>query len=138
VLAQLELPDGRRLSACCLHCQGSRDGGVTSLEIRRTAEFLEHAAGTGPLVVAGDFNARRSRSEALRELARLGLEEPAAGTGPDGGLGIDHVYVRGLRTVRPVRRWAPAERDLVVALGRRRARLRLSDHDPVSGVFELP
>ena len=84
-------------------------------------------AGKRPLLFGGDLNLRPAENpevfEQLRE--RFGLAAPTA---PGA---IDHLLIRGLRTVEPPTPWPPERRELREG-GRA---LRLSDHAPVEARF---
>ena len=106
---------------------GARD--QAEQDVRRGAALAIAAARGRPVVLGGDLNLRPARTAVFGELERRhGLAGPTA---PDA---IDHLLVRGLRVVRPPRRWPPALRELGQQDGRR---LRLSDHAPLQGAFEV-
>jgi hypothetical protein len=132
VLAQLTAPDGTRITAGCTHCHNARHPDVVGDEIARAAGALRAAAGGGPVVLAGDLNARPSHP-ALAVLSQDGWD----GAEPGGGLGIDRILHRGLEVVEAARRLDPEARDVGVVWRGRTRRVRLSDHDPVVAVLRV-
>lgn len=110
---------GVTLTVANLHCTASGgDNRVPDFELMRTAEFARSIARPGDVVViAGDFNVRPARSEALPRLRgpEWGFSAP--------GRGIDHILVAGC-PVDGLAAWSDE---------RRRAAdgAVLSDHAPV-------
>jgi hypothetical protein len=99
-------------------------------DVRRAAEAAVKWAGSEPLLLGGDFNVRPISSPVFQELERrFGL------TGPTAPEALDHLLSRGLQRIVPPAPWPPARRDLGVRHGGSSRLLRLSDHDPVAGVF---
>jgi endonuclease/exonuclease/phosphatase family metal-dependent hydrolase len=100
---------------------------LAAADVLRAAEAATGWAGEAPLLFGGDLNLRPQESPAvfaeLRE--RFGLAAPTA---PDA---IDHILVRGLKTVAASHQWPPERRELLED-GRA---LRLSDHTPVEASF---
>ncbi len=90
-------------------------------QIEAASWALEQFARGAPMVFGGDLNVHAG-SLALRRLAARGW-----GDGP-AGVGVDHLFVRGLTLAGPAARWPPKRRDLQLNGGRP---LRLSDHSPV-------
>ena len=126
VHARVVAPGGTRFLVGCTHCHNARHPEVVGAEIARAAAAVHDAAGTGPAVLAGDFNARPAHP-ALAALAAAGWN----GAQPQPGIGIDRILHRGLEVVSPPRRLDPAEREIGVVWRGRARRVRLSDHDPV-------
>lgn len=91
-------------------------------------QALDWAAGD-PLLFGGDLNLRPRSSRVYEELARLGL------VGPTADDSLDHLLVSGFKKVEAARPWPPERREVP---GPGALRVRLSDHAPVSGVFEAP
>jgi endonuclease/exonuclease/phosphatase family metal-dependent hydrolase len=112
----------RELTVANLHDSSVPDWRVPDSELLRAAVFADSVAEPGDtLVLAGDFNVIRERSQTLEHL-----------NGPDWGFtkpiaGIDQILVRGAASGN-VKRW-PDERRL------REGRL-LSDHAPVEVTIE--
>ena len=91
-------------------------------ELLLAAQRATEWAGEDPLVLGGDFNVRPGKSGVYEEIERrFGL---SGTTAPDS---IDHLLVRGVKTVGAPRAWAPEERELE----EEGLALRLSDHAPV-------
>ena len=113
------LPDGRVLTLANLHATSyPADRRLADAELLRAAVFTDGLARPDDVVVlAGDFNVERSRSETLGSLA-----SPGWGFSLAAERGIDHVLVRGAET-GAVARW-PDER-------RRQDGFLLSDHAPI-------
>ena len=120
---RLALPDGRTALVANLHATSYRpDDRLADAELLRAAVFVDAVAAPDDiLILAGDFNVRRSRSWTLSDLA--GPEWGFADEGP----AIDHILVRGA-PMSQVERW-PNER-------RRCGQLLLSDHAPVEARVE--
>jgi endonuclease/exonuclease/phosphatase family metal-dependent hydrolase len=112
----------RELTVANLHDSSVPDWRVPDSELLRAAVFADSVAEPGDtLVLAGDFNVIRERSQTIEQL-----------NGPDWGFtkpiaGIDQILVRGTASGN-ARRW-PDERRL------RDGRL-LSDHAPVEVTIE--
>jgi endonuclease/exonuclease/phosphatase family metal-dependent hydrolase len=86
-------------------------------------------AGSTPLIFGGDLNLRPRDTVIFSELERRHGLGP-----PSGHAGIDHLLARGLEVVEPPTAWPPERRE-VIEDG---LAIRLSDHSPVEGSFELP
>jgi endonuclease/exonuclease/phosphatase family metal-dependent hydrolase len=119
----------RTASGLCianLHATNDRPE-LAAEDVLRAAEAATGWAGEAPLLFGGDLNLRPQESPAvfaeLRE--RFGRAAPIA---PNA---IDHILVRGLKTVAGPHRWPPERRELPED-GRA---LRLSDHTPVEASF---
>ena len=110
--------DGRTYLLTNMHCTSfPADERLADAELLRAAWFaMSKAAPEDVVVLAGDFNARASRSRTLADLT--GPEWGFSAPGP----GIDHVLVRGAAAGR-VRRWPDEQRVHDDRL--------LSDHAPV-------
>ena len=103
-----------------LHGSAVHDWRVPDAELLRAATFAEDFAEPGDvLVLAGDLNIIRERSQTYGELAEWGFTKPISW--------IDQVLVRGAAST-PARRW-PDER-------RRVDGRLLSDHAPVEVTIE--
>ena len=97
-------------------------------EVLSAAERSVEWAADTPLVFGGDLNLRPAESDVYEQLAQgFGLRGPTA---PDS---LDHLLVRGLTPVTPVRTWDPEQRE-VTEDG---LAIRLSDHAPVVAALEL-
>jgi endonuclease/exonuclease/phosphatase family metal-dependent hydrolase len=118
---RLGLEDGRTLTVANLHATSyPPDPRPADAEVLRAAVFLDATASPEDVaVLAGDFNLRAGRSEALRELAAWGFSEAVSG--------IDHVLVRGAHA-GPAEHWPDDRRRIGGAL--------VSDHAPVDVVIE--
>ena len=116
-------PDGRTFLVANMHCTSfPADERLADAEVLRAAWFsVSTAASEDVVVLAGDFNARASRSRTLHDLAK-----PEWGF-TEAGPGIDHILVRGARSGE-VRRWPDDQR-------KHDGRL-LSDHAPVEVEIE--
>jgi endonuclease/exonuclease/phosphatase (EEP) superfamily protein YafD len=127
--ARVELPDGGIACAANLHASAGRPHRASAELLAAAASAVEWS-GADPLLFGGDLNLRPGHDPfpfvELRE--RFGLGEPTA---PDA---IDHLLARGLHVVERPRQLAPEERELAQPDGRR---LRLSDHAPVVGRWEV-
>jgi Endonuclease/Exonuclease/phosphatase family len=85
-------------------------------------------AGDDPLILGGDLNVSPAESGVFGELERrFGLRPPS------GDRSIDHLLARGLEIVETPTPWRAESRE--VPAGNRA--IRLSDHPPVHGTFEL-
>lgn len=124
--ARVDLGDSPQLCLANLHATNDRPELATE-DVLRAAEAASEWAGEAPLLFGGDLNLRPAEDPAIFEKLseRFDLAAPTA---PDA---IDHLLARGLEVVDPPRRW-PATRREVSEDG---LALRLSDHSPVSGVF---
>jgi len=120
---RLRAPDGRTLVVTNMHCTSfPGDERLADAEVLRAAWFAVSTAGPEDVVViAGDFNARATRSRSLVELTspEWGFSSP--------GPGIDHILVRGA-SAGEIRRW-PDDRRL-------HGGHLLSDHAPVEVEIE--
>ena len=124
---RIELPGDRRVCVANLHASAGLPERA-AVEAMAAASAAVELSGSDPLVLGGDFNLRPKRTPeafaALREA--FGLAEPTA---PGA---IDHLLVRGLRTLERPRRLPASERELIEPDG---LRIRLSDHAPVVADF---
>jgi endonuclease/exonuclease/phosphatase family metal-dependent hydrolase len=120
---RLATPGGRTFLVANMHCTSfPADERLADAEVLRAAWFSASTAASEDVVVlAGDFNARASRSRTLHDLAG-----PAWGF-TEAGAGIDHILVRGTRSGE-LRRWPDDQR-------MHEGRL-LSDHAPVEVEIE--
>jgi endonuclease/exonuclease/phosphatase family metal-dependent hydrolase len=127
--ARLELAGGATVCVSNLHASAGLPEQATR-EVVAAATTAVGWSGDHPLVFGGDLNVRPANDpEAFDELRRrFGLVEP---TGPNA---IDHLLARGLEVVTPARRLPPEARELPQPGG---LRLRLSDHAPVVGEYEV-
>jgi endonuclease/exonuclease/phosphatase family metal-dependent hydrolase len=126
-IADAAASDGpSELCAANLHATANRPD-LAAEDVLRAAEAATEWAGDAPLIFGGDLNLRpRTEPAVFDELRdRFGLAAPIA---PDA---IDHLLVRGLDTVGPLRLWPPPRREV----GEDGHALRLSDHAPVEGRF---
>ena len=129
------LPERRMMSfarldagLCVANLHASTSPPRDEADVRRAAEAATEWAGESPLVLGGDFNLRPRNTGVFDELAEEhGLARPTA---PDA---IDHLLARGLEIVEPPTPWPPEARDVSTDS----LRLRLSDHAPVSAVFQM-
>lgn len=113
---------------CAVTLHASQIPRLAEDELRRAAESAVSWAGDAPLVFGGDFNLRPARTAIFEELEqRFELRAPTAPTA------IDHLLVRDLEIVEVPRALPPELRE--VALDGRA--LRLSDHAPVTGRFQI-
>jgi hypothetical protein len=97
-------------------------------ELLDAAERAIAFAGTGPLILGGDFNVRPKASGVFDQLEeRFGL---APRTGPDR---LSHLLARGLEVVEPPAALLPTARDVLDP--RTELKIRLADHNPVIGKF---
>jgi hypothetical protein len=129
IWARVELPDGATACFANLHASAGLPE-QASVELPAAAASAAKWSEGDPLVFGGDLNLRPAQHpEPFVELReRFGLGEP---TGPKV---IDHLLARGLEVVEPTRQLAPEERELTE---RRGLRLRLSDHAPVVGQWQV-
>lgn len=129
LLARVLLPDGSALAVACMHLSVNSTGQGAD-EVKRAAALAARFAGATPLLLGGDLNLRPRQHPgtfaALRD--SFGLQAPTA---PEA---IDHLLTRGVRTLSRPRMLEPSARELESEPGRR---LRLSDHAPVAGRFEM-
>ena len=128
---QAEGQEAPRLCLANLHASTGRRG--AEKDVRRAARSASAWANGLPLVLGGDFNVRPRSSTVFDELQRdFGL------TAPTNPAAIDHLLARGLRVTRPPSEWPPDRRDVKVIRDGGTRRIRLSDHAPVEGTFEIP
>jgi endonuclease/exonuclease/phosphatase family metal-dependent hydrolase len=110
-----------------LHVTNDRPA-LAEEEIRTAAESATDWAGEAPLILGGDFNLRPAETDLYAELERrFGLAAP---TSPSS---IDHLLARGLSVIEAPRHWP--DRDREVSEGE--VRIRLSDHSPIEGAWEM-
>ncbi len=129
LVARVALSGGRSLAVACMHLSvGSTGRGPAELD--RAAALATRFAGSAPLLFGGDLNLRpRRHPDAFGRLREsYGLVAPTA---PDA---IDHLLVTGAQPSSAVRRLDASARELEAGAGRL---LRLSDHAPVAGRFEM-
>jgi endonuclease/exonuclease/phosphatase family metal-dependent hydrolase len=111
-----------------LHATNDRPALATE-DALRAADAAIAWAGDAPLLFGGDLNLRPTENgaafDALRE--RFGLE------GATGSRAIDHLLSRGLGAVGAATAWPAEQREMP----REGLALRLSDHAPVQGRFEV-
>jgi endonuclease/exonuclease/phosphatase (EEP) superfamily protein YafD len=97
-------------------------------ELLDAAERAIAFAGSGPVILGGDFNVRPKASGVFDQLEeRFGL---APRTGPDR---LSHLLARGLEVVEPPAALQPVARDVLDP--RTDLKIRLADHNPVIGKF---
>ncbi|MGI8749537.1 MAG: hypothetical protein ACR2J6_03155, partial [Thermoleophilaceae bacterium] len=104
--------------------------GQGQAEAARSAALASGLAGATPLLFGGDLNLRPREHPGTFALLRdsFGLEAP---TSPGA---IDHLLTAGAPALSRPRALEPSARELYAGRGRR---LRLSDHAPVAGSFEV-
>jgi len=108
------------LTVANLHGSSVPDWRVPDSELLRAATFATaFAEPADVLVLGGDFNVIRERSQTMTKLVEWGFTKPISW--------IDQVLVRGART-RPAHRWPDERRRLDGKL--------LSDHAPVEVTIE--
>ena len=129
LLARVAPPGGTPLAVACMHLSvGSTGTGVA--EVERAARLAVDYAGDLPLLFGGDLNLReREHPDAF---ARLREQFGLAGATAPGA--IDHLLVRGLGVLDAPMALPAEARELRVEGARS---LRLSDHAPVVGRFEV-
>lgn len=121
-------PGGARILAACTHC--ATNPRVAEVELRRARDHVIDWADGLPILVGGDLNVGPGHP-ALDLLTQQGFREEIP------GVGIDHIFSRGLAAIGG-RRWRPEERDLGVRVRGGLRRVRMSDHDLVEGMYRLP
>lgn len=126
-LARIAL-EGTELCVANLHATNDRPD-LAAEDVLLAAGAASEWAGDAPLLFGGDLNLHpRSDRAVFDELrSRYSL---AGETGPDA---IDHLLSRGLASVEGPAPWPARRRELPY---RGRA-LRLSDHTPVQGTFQI-
>jgi endonuclease/exonuclease/phosphatase family metal-dependent hydrolase len=132
--ARLRNESSRESGELCvanLHAGHKNSPSRTARQVVRAAKAAVAWADGAPVLLGGDFNLRPRSSAGVFE--RLKAEFGLAA--PTGAAAIDHLLARGLRTVAPPQPWPPEGRELEVAWGAGKRRIRLSDHAPVEGVF---
>lgn len=102
---------------------------VASAELLRAAEAATGWAGSSPLLLGGDFNLSPGKAPDLF----AALKGKYALAPPTAERAIDHLLSRGGEVVTPPQAW-PARRREVDDDG---LAVRLSDHAPVQGTFEV-
>ena len=129
LLARVSLPCGSPLAVACMHLSVNSTGQGPA-EVERAATMASRFAGGAPLLFGGDLNLRpRQHPNTFTRLRdSFGLQ---ASTRPEA---IDHLLTAGLGTLSRPRALEPSDRELVAEPGRR---LRLSDHAPIVGRFEM-
>jgi endonuclease/exonuclease/phosphatase family metal-dependent hydrolase len=117
---KIELPNRTRMLVANLHATSyDRDPRLPDAELRRATSFVTRQSDLKEvLVIAGDFNVTRERSQTIHDLTHVHPEDTWAGTSAS----VDHVLVRGA-AVTSARVWPDDERRLGGKL--------LSDHAPV-------
>jgi endonuclease/exonuclease/phosphatase family metal-dependent hydrolase len=124
-LAQIELPDRRRVLVANLHATGDADRRLADAELTRAMRFVNRAFEVGETaIVAGDFNLRSEDSQTIKSL----LEAPPEDRWSSVGAEIDHVLVRD-GTITASRVWSDDDRTYDGKL--------LSDHAPVEVTLEI-
>jgi endonuclease/exonuclease/phosphatase family metal-dependent hydrolase len=131
VVAQVEA-GGTRVAAASLHCHNARNPALIGTELARAAAALDAMGPGGPAILAGDLNARPGHA-AFGALSAAGWD----GAAPVPGIGIDRILHRALDAVEEAHRVPAAERELVGTWRGETRRVRLSDHDPVLGVYRV-
>jgi hypothetical protein len=122
--ARLCGPGGATVAVANMHLT-AHDSAQAGREALLAAEQAVAWAGEDPLIFGGDLNAPDTFRE-LRERFGLGPEpEPKT---------IEGLLARKLEVVEPIRALPPEARELP---GLSERRVRLSDHPPVMGCFEL-
>lgn len=136
-------PETRRMAwtrldfgLCIANLHASTDRAAAERELDAAAITAIEWAGNRPLILGGDFNLRPPASAALFAALQRnqGLSAPSE---PDA---IDHLLVRGLAVAAAPRSWPPEQREVpdpTAGPGSRALAIRLSDHAPVEGCFEL-
>ena len=111
-----------------LHATAGDDKLATE-DVLGAARVATEWAGESPLLFGGDLNLRPARVPAVFEQLRdrFGLS-PSTAPGA-----IDHLLVRGMEVGEPPHAWAPERREVRQS----GLALRLSDHAPVEGKFDL-
>lgn len=127
-----------RLSSgfCVANLHGSKAREQGEEEILAAAEYAAEWAGESPLLFGGDLNLRPEKSSEL--FARL--ESECGLRGPTPGDAIDHLLTRGLEVVEAPAQWSPRRREVpdpTASAPGSALPVRLSDHAPVSGAFEI-
>ena len=129
IWARVELPRGGRVCFANLHASAGLPA-KAGVEVVGAAAAAVEWSGDDPLVFGGDLNLRPAADphpfDELRE--RFGL------AGPTGPHAIDHLLARGLELAERPRRLPSEAREVTRADG---LRVRLSDHAPVSGAWEV-
>jgi endonuclease/exonuclease/phosphatase family metal-dependent hydrolase len=129
IWARVELPRGGRVCFANLHASAGLPV-KAGVEVVGAAAAAVEWSGDDPLVFGGDLNLRPAADphpfDELRE--RFGL------AGPTGPHAIDHLLARGLELAERPRRLPSEAREVTRADG---LRVRLSDHAPVSGAWEV-
>jgi endonuclease/exonuclease/phosphatase family metal-dependent hydrolase len=114
---------------CIANLHASGNPTLAAEDVLGAAETAVEWAGEAPLLFGGDLNLRPARSASVFEQLRdrFGLAPPTARSA------IDHLLVRGMGIVEPPHAWAPERREVRQS----GLALRLSDHAPVEGRFDL-
>jgi endonuclease/exonuclease/phosphatase family metal-dependent hydrolase len=124
VMALTRLESG----VCVANMHVSTKPSSAERELLDAAERATNFAGSNPLIFGGDFNVRPKATAVFDQLEeRHGLAPPTA---PDR---LSHLLVRGLEVVQHPAALPPEARD--VADPDTGKLIRLSDHNPVVGVF---
>jgi endonuclease/exonuclease/phosphatase family metal-dependent hydrolase len=119
---------------CVANLHASERSEQAAREVWAAALAASRFARGSPLVFGGDLNLRSDRSPAVFD--RL---EQQLGLAPRSGPGrVDHLLARGLRLLEPPQPWPVERREIPEPAGTGGHRLRLSDHDPLELLAELP
>lgn len=125
---------GAIVNVASLHCHNSLVWDVIAAEVARVVpQLLARVPHDEPLIVAGDFNAAGRRHPALTTMLDAGFDEDSLDD-----LVIDHIFQRGLRTVRAPHTLDSGLRELAVPFDDATRTVLLSDHDLVAATFSLP
>ncbi len=124
---------GAVVNVVSLHCHNSLVWDVIGAEMERVVpQLLGRVPHDEPLVVAGDFNAAGRRHPAMAAMLDAGFTEDTLDQ-----LVLDHIFQRGLRTVRAPQTLDSGLRELAVPFDDRTRTVLLSDHDLVAATFRL-
>jgi len=117
------------ISVANLHATNDQPA-LAAEDVLKAAQTSVGWAGESPLLFGGDLNLRPGEDPGVFDVLRERFDL----AGPTGPGEIDHLLSRDLRTVESPAPWPPERREL----DRGGLSLRLSDHAPVQGVFEMP
>jgi endonuclease/exonuclease/phosphatase family metal-dependent hydrolase len=125
---RLQHPDHPELCVANLHAS-AHNPQRSARELERAATAARKWSGAHALILGGDFNSRPAVEPWVFE--RL---KGDGFSGPTGPKVIDHLLSRGANVLERPRQLPPERRDVTVGAARR---VRLSDHAPVVGSFEV-